>query len=67
MDAGEFEGLFYNMLSEEAFKNQIFDMIDEKDDYTISDYVSNNFGILIGETRKFLTCHAKKPKLLKYD
>ena len=55
------------MLSEEPFKNHRFDMIDEKDDYTISDYVSNNFGILIGETWTCLTCHAKKPKLLKYD
>ena len=59
MDAGEFEGLFYNILSEEPFKNQIFDMIDEKDHYTISDYVSQNFGILIGETWTCFTCHAK--------
>ena len=67
MDAGEFEGLLYNMLPEETFKNQIFDMIDEKDDYTISDYVSKHFGILIGETWKCLTCHTKKIKLLKDD
>ena len=40
MDAGEFEGLLYNMLSEETFKNQRFEMTDKKDDYTISDYVS---------------------------
>ena len=47
MDAGEFEGLFYNILSEEPFKNHRFDMTDEKDDYTISDQVSNHFGITI--------------------
>ena len=50
MDASEFEGLLYNMLSEEPFANHIFDMTDEKDDYTISDYVSHYFGISIGET-----------------
>ena len=47
MDAGKFERLLYNMLSEEPFKNRRFDMKDEKYDYTISDYVSQNFGILI--------------------
>ena len=61
MDAGEFEGLLYNMFSEEPFNNHIYDMIDEKDDYTISDYVSRHFGILIVETWTCLTCHAKKP------
>ena len=40
MDAGEFEGLLYNILSEEHFKNHRFDMTDEKDEYTISDYIS---------------------------
>ena len=59
MDAGEFEGLFYNILSEEPFKNQRFDVIDEEDNYTISDYVSQNFGILIVETWTCFTCHAK--------
>ena len=44
MDAGEFEGLLYNMLSEETFKNQRFEMTDEKEDYTISDYVYQHFG-----------------------
>ena len=42
-------------------------MIDEKDDYTISDNFSQNFGILIGETWTCLTWHAKKTKLLKDD
>ena len=37
MDASEFEGLLYNMLSEEPFANHRLDMTDEKDDYTISD------------------------------
>ena len=67
MDAGEFEGLLYNMLSEEPFKNKIFDMIEENDDYTIPDYVSQHFGILIGETWTCLTCHAKITKPLEYD
>ena len=66
MDAGEFEGLLYNMLSEEPFKNHRFDMTDEKDDYTISDYVYQHFGILIGETWTCLTCYSKnKTKVLK--
>ena len=59
MDASEFEGLLYNMLSEETFSNHRLDMIDEKDDYTISDYVSQHFRITIGETWKCLTYHAK--------
>ena len=63
MDAGEFEGLLYNMLSEEPFKNKIFYMTDEKYDYTIYDYVSHHFGILTGKTCTYLTCHAKKKKL----
>ena len=62
MDAGEFQGLLYNTLSEEPCKNQIFDITNENDDYTISDYISQNFGILIGETWTCPTCHAKKPK-----
>ena len=48
MYAGEFEGLLLNMLSKEPFKNQIFFMTDEKDDYIKYYYVSQNFGILIG-------------------
>ena len=60
MDANEFEGLLYNMLSEEPFTNHRFDMTYEKDDYIISDYVSHYFGITIGETWTCLTCHAKK-------
>ena len=60
MDASEVEGLLYNMLSEEPFANHRIDMKYEKDDYTISDYVSHFFGITIGETLTCLTCHAKK-------
>ena len=63
MDAGEFEGLLYNMLSEEPFTNHRFDITDEKNDYTISDYVSYNFGITIGETWTCLTCHAEKKSI----
>ena len=40
----------------------------EKDDYIISDYVPQNFGITIGETWTCLTCHAKtKSKVLNDD
>ena len=48
MDASEFERLLYKMLSEEPFANQRIDMTDENDEYTISDYVSQHFGIKIG-------------------
>ena len=63
MDAIEFEGLLYNMLSEEPFANHRLDITDEKDDYTISDYVSHYFGITIGETWTCLTCHAPKKSI----
>ena len=53
------------MLSEKLSKNQRFDMTDENDDYTISNYVSQNFGILIGETWKCLTCHDPPPQTIK--
>ena len=43
------------MLSEEPFENRRLDMIDEKDDYTISYYVSDHFGTTIGETWTCLT------------
>ena len=68
MDASGFKGLLYNMFSEEPFANHNLDMTDEKYDYTISDYVSQHFGITIGETWTCLTCHAKKKaKVLNYD
>ena len=63
MDTGVFEGLLYNMLSEETFKNKKFDMTYEKNDYTISDYVSHHFGMIIGEKMTCITCHQnKRPK-----
>ena len=55
------------MLSEEPFANHIIDMTYEKDDYTISDYVSHYFCITIGETWTCLTFHAKKSKVLNDD
>ena len=64
MDAGEFDRLLYNMLSEEPFKNQRFDITDEKYYYTIFDYFSQHFVILIGETWTSIYCNAKG-KLLK--
>ena len=48
MDAAESEGLLYSILSEEPFKNHIIHMTEENDDYTISDYVSQHFGMLFG-------------------
>ena len=36
MDASEFEGLLYNMLSEEPFANHRLDITDENEDYNIS-------------------------------
>ena len=37
-------------------------MTEETDDYIICDYVSQQFGILIGEKCTCLTCHEKNPK-----
>ena len=59
MDAGGFDGLLYTILSEEPFNNQIFHMKEETDDYTIGDYFSQHFGILIEETMTCLTCLEK--------
>ena len=43
-------------------------MTEDKDDYTISDYVSQNFGMLIGETMTCISCHQyMRPKVLKDD
>ena len=50
MHAAEFEGLLYTILSEEPFKNQRFHITDQKEDYTISDYVSWNSGMRTIET-----------------
>ena len=41
-------------------------MTEEKYDYTISDYVSQYFGMLIGETMICISCHHnKRPKVIK--
>ena len=56
MDASEFEGMLYTMLFEEFFANHRLDMTDGNEEYTISDYVSQNFAITIGETWTCLTC-----------
>ena len=58
--ASEFEGLLYNMLSEEPFANHRLYITDEKDDYTISDNVYQHFVITIIETWTCLTCQRKK-------
>ena len=68
MNAAEFEGLWYTILSEEPFKNQRINIKEEKDYYTMSHYVSQHFGMLIGETMTCLTCHKTKiPKVLKVN
>ena len=66
MDASGFEGMVYTILSEEPFANHRLDMTDGNEEYTISDYVSQNFAIKIGETWTCLTCKTKKsPKIFK--
>ena len=61
MYASEFEGLLYNMLSEEPFENDRLDMTYENKDNT-----SQHFTITIGETMTCLTFHATKaPKIFK--
>ena len=66
MDASEFEGMLYTMLSEEPFANHILDMTDVNEESTISDYVSQNFAIIIGDTWTCLTCETQRsPKISK--
>ena len=66
MDASEFEGILYTMFSEEPFANHGLDMTDGNEEYTIYDYVSQNFAITIGETWTYLTCKTpKSPKIFK--
>ena len=60
MVVAEFEGSSYNIFSEETFVNNRFDMTDERNPHTISNYVSQHFGITIGETWTCLTCNFKK-------
>ena len=68
MDAAEVEGLLYTILSEEPFYNQRIHMREENYDYTISDYISHHFGMLILETVTYLSCHQDtRPKVLKTD
>ena len=64
MDASEFEGMLYTMLYEEPFANHRLAMTDGNEEYTISDYVSQNFAITIRETWTCLTCkNPKSPKI----
>ena len=64
MVASVFEWMLYTMLSEEPFVNHRLDMTDENEEYAISDYMSQNFAITIGETWTFLTCKIpKSPKI----
>ena len=66
MDASEFEGMIYNMLSEEPFTHHILDNTDGNEESKISDYLSQNFSITIGETWICLTCESNRiPKITK--
>ena len=60
MDASEFEGMIYTMLSEEPFANHILDMTDGHEESTISVYLSQNVSITIGETWTCLTCETNR-------
>ena len=66
MDASGFEGMIYNMLSEEPFSHHILDMTDGNEESTISYDLSQNFPITIGETWTYLTCESNIiPKIPK--
>ena len=66
MYASGFEGMIYNMLSEEPFTHHIIEDPDGNEEITISDYLSQNFSITIGETWTCLTCETKIiPKISK--
>ena len=43
IDTSEFEGMIYNMLSEEPFTHHILEDPDGNEEITISDYLSQNF------------------------
>ena len=47
MDASEIEGLLYTTLSENPFKNHKINIKNTEDDWTVSDYISQNFGTRI--------------------
>ena len=67
MDVAGFEGMLYTTLLEEPFNNH---RINRKEKNMIILYLifSQHFGILIGETMTYLSCHKnKRPKVLKYD
>ena len=40
-------------------------MTGEKYDYNIFDYISQHFGMIIGETITRLSCHKKAPQIIK--
>ena len=68
MNADEFEGSLYTILSEQPLDIQIIHITEGNDDYTISDHVSQHFGMLIGETMICLSYHQnKRLKILKYE
>ena len=68
MNAPEIEGLLYTTLLENPFKNQKHNIKNSEDDWTVSDYLSQNFGMKIGVTMKCLSFHQNKsPKILEDD
>ena len=67
MDASEFEEMLYTMLSEEPFANYRLDMTDGNEEYTISDYASQNFAITIGDTWTCITCETQRSHKISKD
>ena len=68
LDAAEFEGVFIYYLVRNSFINQRINIKISKDDFTISDYLYQNFEMLIGKSTTCISCNQNKhPKILKYD
>ena len=66
MDASEFEGMIFNMLSEEPFTHHKLDDPDGNEVITISDYFSQHFSVTIGETSTCSTCRSSRsPRITK--
>ena len=59
-------GWLYTNLSENTFKNHRNIITNSKYDWTISDYLYQNFRMKIGEKMACLSCHQNKsPEILK--
>ena len=66
MDASEFKGMIYNMISEEPFTHHILKNSVGNEEITLSDYLSQNFSFTRRETWKCSTCESSRsPKITK--